>query len=382
MSYKPNFKDPRVINRCRHAMGFACGVMSETEPRSWSTRVIDRYFGQQTTDISRWLRETLLICVDEFYRFEKKSNKKSNNEKGICKKYVINPQGVADLKKSLNITVVPQLNNKPQMDPIAAIVRSQAQANHTAELNTGDFVYKDQSHRLWHPLQRYRRPIRKQILSDAGYQHQYDIECCAPTLIHQRSQTIPEIINDRGRWQQGPMDLYLFAVRTYITDRTRIRQHYAEQMEIPVEVIKEIINALFAGARISHNNQSDIYEMLNGDRALIEFLKQDPFITELRADIKICWDYIRPVMIKRTKKTKRGTERLLPLTTKQRWNVYFELERIVMDSVRTYLDQRSVKYFLIHDGWTCDREIDREELSEYVRNSTGFDLRFDYQMIK
>jgi hypothetical protein len=357
-------------------LGFAYGVMSETEERSWSTRVIDRYFGQQTTDISQWLRKTLLICVDESYRFNIPGEKK-----GICKKYLLNSQGVSDLKRLLNIADIPVANNKSKEDPIHSIIKSVAQVDHTEELNTGNFVYKDQSHRLWHPLQRYRRPIRKQILSDAGYQHQYDIQCCAPTLIHQYSQTIPEIINTRGKWQQGPMDLYLFALRSYIKDRTQIRKHYAEQMEISIDLAKEIINSLFAGARIAHNDQSDIYKMLDGDRSRIEFLKQDPYITQLREDIKICWEYIRPVMIKRTKKTSKGTERLLPLTSKQKWNVYFELERIVMNSVRTYLDQRSVRYFLIHDGWSCDREIDREELRKYVRNDTGFDLLFDHQNI-
>jgi alpha-galactosidase len=86
-------------------------------------------------------------------------------------------------------------------------------------------------------------------------------------------------------------------------------------------------------------------------------------------------------MQKRTKKSLKGSERLLPITSKQKWNLYFELERRVIDSVRTYLDQRSIKYFLIHDGWTCDREIDKEELRDFVRENTGFDLSFEYTKI-
>ena len=50
--------------------------------------------------------------------------------------------------------------------------------------------------------------------------------------------------------------------------------------------------------------------------------------------------------------------------------------------MRDYLDQIEAKYFLIHDGWMCDREIDRDELIEYVRNQTGFDVRFEYEKNK
>jgi hypothetical protein len=83
-------------------------------------------------------------------------------------------------------------------------------------------------------------------------------------------------------------------------------------------------------------------------------------------------------MPKRTKKTSEGTERLLPINARQKWLLYFQLERQVIDAVRDYLDLRSIKYFLIHDGWTCSDQIDQRELSDYVRDLTGFDVKFEY----
>ena len=82
-------------------------------------------------------------------------------------------------------------------------------------------------------------------------------------------------------------------------------------------------------------------------------------------------------MQKRTRVV-NGKERLLPLNARQKWNVYFELERVILNSVRTYLDDKSIRYFLMHDGWTCNREIDREELENYVRDDTGYEIKFDY----
>jgi hypothetical protein len=348
--YKPNFNDPRVINKCKLALGWACGVMSETKSRSWSTRYIDDHFGQQTTDISKYLRKTLLICTDEFYCFGNADTKKNK-----CKEYILNSEGVRFLKEELKISNI-------QLYPI---VYDLAKAEHLDELKSGKFIYNDQSNRLWHPLQRYRKQYRTQVLADAGYTHDYDIECCAPTLIHQYAQ-------------QCGMDEYLFALRKYLTDRTTIRTELANKLELDTAAVKEIINALFAGAPITSRKESDIFHILNGDLARIEFLKQDPYITELTSDIKTCWEYIKPTMMRRTKTQANGRERLIPVSCKNKWHVYFELERVVINSVRNYLDENSIKHFLIHDGWTCEREIDREVLRDYVRTNTGFDLKFEY----
>ena len=346
--YKHIYNNPQTIRRCKLALAFACGVMSETKPQQWSSTYINKYFGMYGRPLSKWLRKTLLICTDEFYEFN------IPGKQGICKKYILNVEGVRFLKEALKIDNI-------QLYPI---VTALSHSDHKQELDSGNFTYNDKSNRLWHPLQRYRKEYRTQILGDAGYIHDYDIQCSAPTLIHQYAQHLG-------------LDEYLFALRKYLNDRTAVRDELSQQLELDPDAVKEIINALFAGAVISKNKDSDIYHILNGDIARIEYLKQNEFIKELVSDIKTCWTYIRPHMQKRTRVV-NGKERLLPLNARQKWNVYFELERVVLNSVRTYLDERSIKYFLIHDGWTCNREVDREELGNYVRDTTGYEIKFDY----
>ena len=345
--YQPNFNDPRVLSRIKTALGFACGVLSETKPHSWSSRYIDKFFGSQRNDLSKYLRKTLLICTDEFYRFNSENNK--------CKEYRLNKEGVRFLRDELKISNI-------QLYPSVVEV---AKTDHLTELESGKFAYSDKSDRLWHPLQRYRKQYKKQILADFGYEHQYDIQCCAPRLIHQYAQ-------------QLGMDLYLFALNRYLADRTAVRQELAAKLELPTDAVKEIINALFAGAKIANSKHSDIYHILNGDRARIEYLKQDPYITELRSDIKTCWKYITPYLARRRN---NKTNRLLMITSKQKWNVYFELERLVLNSIRNHLEEESMRYFLEHDGWSCERELDLEVLRDYVRYQTGYDLQFEYEKI-
>jgi hypothetical protein len=240
------------------------------------------------------------------------------------------------------------------------------QNDHAGELSTGNFAYKDQSNRLWHPLQRYRKQHKQQILQDYNYTHQYDIECCAPTLIYQASQ-------------QAGMDLWPPALVRYLGHKRQVREQLAQELELDIQAIKEVINALFAGAVISRNTECDIYHILAGDVARIEFLKENEFIQELKQDIKTCWEYLRPRMQKRTRRTPQGTERLLPVTSRQKWHLYFELERRAMDSVRVYLDLTGNRYFLEHDGWTCENPCDVDCLRIHVKQQTGFDLKFEYQ---
>jgi hypothetical protein len=361
MTYTPNFNDPRTISRCKRAIGFVCGVMSTSSGHAWSSRYIDKYLGISSNPLSKYLRENLLIVTDDYYRY-------NSGKLNMCKKYQLNQKGLESLREMLKTSNI-------QLYPSVLQV---AKEDHLAELNSGNFEYNDKSNRLWHPLQRYRKQYRTQILHDHGYQHQYDISTCAPTLIHQYSQMVPEIINARGKWQQGPMDLYLFALHRYLNDKEQVRKQVAEGIDLPIQAVKEIINALFAGAVISKNKDSDIYHILNGDLARIQWLKQDPYIQELVSDIKTCWEYLRPIMPLRTKKTSKGSERRLAVTAKQKWHMYFELERRVVNSIRCYLEERDIKHFLIHDGWCCSSEINREELGQYVRDQTGFNLKFDY----
>jgi hypothetical protein len=196
------------------------------------------------------------------------------------------------------------------------------------------------------------------------------------TLIHQHSQRIPEVVLDH-KWQQGPMDLYLFALRDYLRNRQEIRAEIAQAAEMPEDLVKRIINALLAGAKLSTNKDSQIYQMLSGDIARIRFLQQHKYLNELRADIKVIWDYIKPTLPRRSKADKNLKQRMLPISSKQKWSVYFDLERQVLNEVREFLCERNIKHFLEHDGWSCASELDVQELQKRILERTGFQIEIE-----
>ena len=94
MSYKPNTNDPRVIKKIKKALGFVGSHLSDTKSHPWSTRYMDKYFGQQQHDLSKWLRNQLVICTNSRY----------SKDSGICKEYIKNKTGYDKLVSLLHIT--------------------------------------------------------------------------------------------------------------------------------------------------------------------------------------------------------------------------------------------------------------------------------------
>jgi hypothetical protein len=356
-NYQPNFNDPRIQLRARRALGFALGVLNETRSHQWSTRYLDTYFGQQQNKLSGWLRSQLVIVTDEYW----------NKDTGVCKSYILNRTGAIELATLLEVKDFDKHQHIPYcITSQENIIKEWCRTEFSKELATKEFPYEEKSNRYWHPLQNVRSQYRREVLADADLTYQYDIECCAPTLIMYRAH-------------QLGMSEYLFAMRSYLKRRTEIRAMISRDLEIPEEITKRIINALFCGARIARNKDSDIFQYLNEDPARLIALREHQYIQQLRKEIKLCWSYIEASAAyeKRYTITKKGNQKRQPMNSKRKWGVYFQLEQKVMAVVRTHLDITNNKYFLEHDGWTCQRAIDELAVEQAIKDLTGFTVKLN-----
>ena len=346
-NYIPNWDDPRVQARLIAAVKFCERYLRSDRDQWLGTRYIDKSFGSQRNQLSRYLREQLLVVVDNTY----------NKETGKCKTYRLNSLGLCEIKSLIKNThntysVVDLLNR------------------HQEEIQTGNFDYNDTSSRLYHPIQNISRKNKKQLLAEQGYHWHYDIACAAPTLLLQHSQQMPD-----------PMDLYLFHLEEYIKNRQEIRKTLARDCEVEEQVIKRIINGLFQGAYLSCYRNSLCFKELDGDLARIEFLKENEFLSGLRSDIRVMWQYLKPVMPVRTQQLVDGRTRRVAANGRQKTALYRDLERSVLNSVRDYLDEKSIRYFCEHDGWATDAELDLRELSNWICETTGFRIQIENEYV-
>lgn len=360
-AYIPNFDDPRVSARCKIALGFVIGVLSETKPHPWSTRYIDLHLGQQQTKLGKYLRDSLLICDDEHWGMNT----------GKCKQYRSNPEGIEYLKKHIT-HVLPQ-NNKPKVletDFDEAIrdnhlVRHLIEREYGDQLRSGEFDYRESSHRLWNNLQNVRSVYRKPVLSEYGYAHNYDIEACAPNIIEQLSRRYGN-------------DLYMPALDDYIQNKKRFRKQISLDFELDAKTTKVFLNSLFCGAVVGFNPQFATSVMLNNDVAKITLAKDHETISQLREDIKLCWKHIIDSGVEISRRKKVQTNRLLPVNSRERWSVYFKYEREVISVISRYLRECDIKCFLEHDGFSSDQLVDVVELCARVKLETGFNLNLKH----
>jgi hypothetical protein len=144
------------------------------------------------------------------------------------------------------------------------------------------------------------------------------------------------------------------------------------EAELEPKKVKVLINALFCGARLGNNKSFALSELLEHDTAKIVYLQQNEFISELRKEIKTIWEYITPTM-SRSRNIK--TKRLKPISSRDKWNIYFRLESEVMNSIKKFIKQNNLKCFLEHDGWVCDNEINTNELLKAIEIQTGFQIK-------
>ena len=344
MTYTPNFNDPRVKKKCLKALGFVCSSLSVDKPRAWARVELDKWFGTQNHLFSKWLRNQLII----------EHSKRWNKDTGECKKWLLREQGVRDLCEIYNHYLIAKLPIVAQVPKTTEIAIDWAETQYKDALTTGNFDYKEKSNRLWNDIQRIPSEIRKPLFAKHGYEYEYDIQACAPTLISQFAR-------NEGLTRPTPV------LDDFLANRQHYRTALAERIGCTEKQAKQILNAIFAGAKLGPGNA--IATILNENKHQLILLKDNVWFIDLRKDIKKCWDAIK------------SSEKSLRLSSRDKWLIYFGLEKSVMSVIRKQLVKEGNRCFLEHDGWRCESYIDPQSLRLCVKKSTGYDIQIDYVRI-
>lgn len=357
--YIPNFDNPRIRKRVTNALGWSLGCVRE-EPREMAKGWIDANLGQQQNELGAWLRAKLLVCRDSRYFFGSDVSK--------CKEYTLNQAGWDDVSGMLlgteDACVAEPMQREGDGKKLQGmeLVHAWARQSYKDELETKEFQYEEKEcARLWHPLQNMTKEAKAHIWKHEGLGFNYDIKACAPTLIMQNAQHLG-------------LDEWLYGMQEFLSDPSAFRRHVAEVAgydyndEKQAKKVKALINAMFCGAKLGANKDFALFKLLDENREVVKKLQNDAHLILLKDDIKRCWKVIETSMT--TFRNANG--RKLALNSKQKWGRYFDLERHVLNAVRAYLIKGGFKYFLEHDGWRTDKEVDIVVLQAYVEFQTGF----------
>ena len=336
MAYDPKTQDPRVRRRIEHAMDWCLYNLSETQPKQWSTRKLDKELGHTHRDLGQYLRRTLLILNDGHW----------NMHTGSCKQYLLNAQGVKDLCTLLGLPLPRRYTNFKKQR-----ILQHAQKTFGSAIKSGVFEYEDKSNRLWNGLQNVPSSLRTELFHQYGYEYNYDIRSAAPTLLYQYAQ-------QAGIKNPTP------EIDLYHKDPSTWRQALAQDVGCEVDQAKQIINARFAGAYLGLNNS--LARHLKGNRIQHWRLKNSEQFKRLSVDVREMWNTIKEY------------EGGVRLNSRNKWSVYFRLERQVMSVIQRELKQMKCRFFLEHDGWRCDEFVVPNELEQKIKAKTGFVIQLEW----
>ena len=330
LKYEPDLNRKNTRKRIEQAITWAEQFIDKTKPNWLSTRYIDDNLGSQSRPLGKWLRQQILICVDEHW----------NWQTAKCKKYIRNDVGIKELKKRLNYTPVKQVTKEEEQ-----------------QLATGEFEYEEKSNRYFNSIQYKPRYVKRPLLAHWGYNYNYDIACAAPRLILQYARKC-------GLTKETPL------MDRYINDTAAMRQELADELSLTPDQVKLVINTILNGGHISHKEDTSLFVQLGRSHIYIDRLQASSTIDLIKKEIKSMWSAIKP---HRTLTSAR-------ITPKDKSDVYRELEQVVIKSVRTYLNKTKNKGLLEHDGWTTCEAIDITELRTYVRSTTGYDIEVVWEV--
>ena len=329
MTYELDINDPRFIRRAHTVLEFVELYVPRGKKRPVAQTQLTKHFGNTARPLGRYLKELLLTCEDSHW----------NMATGQCKQYSQNSKNVQWLKQQLGIS-----------DCIVVKPEEQSQ------LDSGEFDYIEKSNRSYHRLQNLPRHQRRTLLSRHKMRHEYDIECCALTVLLQHSRQL-------GLTEPTPL------LDQILSDRTQVRKQLAQQLALTTTQVKNIMAKILNGGRVSAWYGSAIFEEVNNNPDMIREINNNATMSQYKQEVRAMW---RPI------RSNQSIPKGIRFNSKKKTEIYNLLEKTVTDQIKRYLKKQKIKLFFIHDGWSCDRAIDLDDLTSHVRRTCGFHVRFDW----
>tara|TARA_R110001606_G_scaffold308820_1_gene455709 strand:+ start:245 stop:1324 length:1080 start_codon:yes stop_codon:yes gene_type:complete len=349
----PNFTDPRVKRRMEKALGWVLMTMPVNRPKTLYCRDIGSSdaLGASQNPVSKWLKYHLLICTNDAF----------SKDRGKCKEYRLNLEGVRHVAEILNYNVFCGITGNYSELGIELGVRY-AQEHY----DLANIEYKEKSSRYWNPIQNIRRDIRNRFLASGGLTEQYDIECCAQTLIYQTYL----------RLGKPP----LMMIESYINERSAVRNKIAEDTGISVDIVKQLLVAMNNNSRLQAHHQCSTFHLVDYSEALVHAYNNHPAVVYLKADMTTMWRAISDRMPDRELvTTQSGIERRVRINGKSKSAMYFSLEKLVMDIAYNYLEQNSKRFFRLHDAFITEPITQQQttDIINLIQQQTGYTIKLE-----
>lgn len=350
----PNFKNKRTQKTITNALGFACARLRDNKRKELHFAEINKEFGQSQSTTGAWLRYKLLTCVDESY----------SEKHGVCKKYVLNLKGVEEVEtimalngRSYNAFTGLKYSKNSQLDIELGVEWALKRYDYD------NFEYDVKTSRYWNPIQHLRKEIRNQALAVNGMTEQYDVECCAQTLMYQT-------------YMRYKKNKPLMMMENYLEARSAIRNKIALDVGIEVDQVKQILTAFNNNGRLTDHFTCKTFKYVNECKDTMNAFNNHPSVKLLKADMSAMWKVLSKHEIEAFYHEDGSKVRI---TGSDKSGFYFATEKRVMDIAYNYLEANNKRYFRLHDAFVTEpiTEQQIEEIKQLIRTNTNYQIKFD-----
>lgn len=342
MAYQPNFTDPRCQTAVKRIIHWLETYVGAEPNRCLSSTILRSPAAFGDSQMGRYFKNYLLIKTNPAYQPGE-----------FSQQYRVNGDRLNKLRTKMGM--------EPSPLRFHGIERRFSDQCHALE--TGNFDYNETGGRAYNGLQNIPREIKQQEFASRGYDYDYDIECCAPTLFLQRAQQIKP--------RMRSVDYISF----YLANKQTVRDELCIKYRLSTQQVKQILNGLFQGGVLNTYHTNKIFGYVNHNTYKMKQLNQDEFIGALQADIRYIWKILRDdVKLTLNCNFKR-------CNGGHKSHYYKILEGEVMTPVWKYLKKNKVKHFREHDGFRSTTFVVPNELEQLVRTHTGYQVKFVWSKI-
>ena len=209
-------------------------------------------------------------------------------------------------------------------------------------------------YRRFHPVLGLKREIKNKLFKNWL---DFDVESAAFTTILQLY----------SRWSTNKLRV----IPKYLTYKQMFRLYVAELIDVDLSVAKQILTAIFNGAKLT--NWSSLAKLQSMNEGKVFVLKNDDVIHEFNEERKRVWKLVAKQWKERCKEVggqplKKGQNQFI---------IYFQCELIIQNAMIKFAKQNKLDFFPEHDGIrlrTKDKLI-KQDLEAFIKQSTPFDVK-------
>ena len=225
---------------------------------------------------------------------------------------------------------------------------------------------------------------KAKVIKARFFKSHYDVDAdaCAYSMTHQH------LVNF--------VDPHFGIDRTYPTyesiykNKKEVRQHLSEELQVSVEIVKEILASILFSANLYHNPFSGVHKILVDNwinpYPFYQRVKNCALIQNLIKELKDAWPRMfeywdfnnkkKGKEIFRTEKIDKSTGEIKFrfASSKFRARIYFELERKMLNVIRSEIKQEVLH--LMHDGFICKIKPDLDQLQAAIKKALNMNITF------